>query len=118
MRNGERQQDEPPIDHPSSSSPAIEQYRDAAHRAAELTFDAFPDEPESDYYQAPDRSPEQTWTEIRERIGIATGEAVVAASDDAVITPELVCSSPSFAWAQLSSPFPNIVSSSTISVRR
>lgn len=63
----------------------------AAKAAAELTFEQFRDEPDSDYYQAPDHTPEQTWQEIREHVGFAVAEAVELGLEEATLTPEILC---------------------------
>lgn len=63
----------------------------AAAAAAELTFERFHDEPDSDYYEAPGRSPAQTWQEIRTRVGLAAADAVALALEDRALTPELLC---------------------------
>ncbi len=73
---------------PSSSTARI---RAAAAAAAESTFERFRDDSESDYYEAPGRTPEETWQEIRARVGLVCAEAVAAASADATLTPELLC---------------------------
>ena len=65
-------------------------FREAARVAAELTFADFCAAPDSDFYQAPGRTPEQTWLEIRDRVGLAAARAVAFALDDATLTPEVV----------------------------
>ena len=47
-------------------------FRAAAIAAAESTFEQFRDQPESDFYQAPGRTPEETWHEVRDRVGLVT----------------------------------------------
>lgn len=69
----------------------LAEFRAAATAAAKLTFEQFRDEPDSDYYQAPGCTPEQTWQEVRERVGLAAAEAVVLALEEATLTPEIVC---------------------------
>jgi fido (protein-threonine AMPylation protein) len=64
-------------------------FQAAATAAAELTFEQFRDEPDSDYYQAPGRTPEQTWQEVRERVGLVAADAVALALRDATLTPEV-----------------------------
>lgn len=66
-------------------------FRAAAVAAAESTFERFRDEPESDFYEAPGRTPEETWNEIRDRVGLVAAEAVALALEDAVITPQILC---------------------------
>lgn len=66
------------------------EFHAAAVAAAELTFEQFRDEPDSDFYQAPGRTPEQTWQEVRERVGLVAAEAVALALDDATLSPEIV----------------------------
>lgn len=70
---------------------AVAGLRSAASAAAELTFEQFRDEPDSDYYQASGLTPEQTWQEIRARVGVAAAEAVALGLEDATLTPELLC---------------------------
>lgn len=65
--------------------------RAAAAAAGELTFERFRDEPDSDFYRAPGRSPEQTWQEIRERVGRVAAEAVALALEDVELSPHLLC---------------------------
>lgn len=62
-------------------------FRTAAAAAAALTFEHFRDQPESDFYQAPGRTPEETWHEVRDRVGLATADAAALALDDAALTP-------------------------------
>jgi fido (protein-threonine AMPylation protein) len=66
-------------------------FQAAATAAAELTFERFRDEPDSDYFQALGHSAEQTWQEIRGRVGLVASEAVALALEDAVLTPQLLC---------------------------
>ncbi len=67
------------------------EFQAAATAAAELTFEQFREDPESDFYQAPGRTPAETWQEIRARVGVAAAEAVALALEDATLTPELLC---------------------------
>jgi fido (protein-threonine AMPylation protein) len=69
----------------------LTEFQAAATAAAELTFEQFRDEPDSDYYQALDRTPEQTWQEVRARVGLVAAEAVELALEDATLTPRLLC---------------------------
>lgn len=62
-------------------------FRAAAVAAAESTFQEFRDQPESDFYQAPGRTPEETWHEVRDRVGLVTAEATALALDDAALAP-------------------------------
>jgi fido (protein-threonine AMPylation protein) len=73
---------------PSSSTARI---RAAAAAAAESTFERFRDEPDSDFYEAPRRSPEETWQEIRSRVGLTAAQAISLALADADLTPALLC---------------------------
>ena len=66
-------------------------FRAAAAAAAGLTFEQFRDEPESDFYEATGRTPEETWHEIRDRVGLVAAEAVALALEDAVLTPQILC---------------------------
>lgn len=68
----------------------LAEFRAAAIAAAGLTFEQFRDEPDSDFYRAPGRTPEQTWHEVRDRVGIVAVEAAALALDDATLTPEIV----------------------------
>lgn len=68
----------------------LAEFRAAATAAANLTFEQFRDQPESDFYQAPGRTPEETWHEVRDRVGIVAAEAASLALDDAALTPEIV----------------------------
>jgi fido (protein-threonine AMPylation protein) len=70
----------------------LAEFRTAATAAAELTFERFRDEPDSDYYQAPGLTSEQTWHEIRDRVGLVAAEAVALALQDATLTPDILCS--------------------------
>jgi fido (protein-threonine AMPylation protein) len=54
------------------------------------TFEQFRDQPESDFYQAPGRTPEETWHEVRDRVGLVTAEAAALALDDAVLVPATI----------------------------
>jgi fido (protein-threonine AMPylation protein) len=67
-----------------------QELRDAATTAAESTFERFRDDSDSDYYQAPGRTPEETWQEIRARVGLVCAEAVTAASADPTLTTGLI----------------------------
>lgn len=69
----------------------LAEFRAAATAAAELTFERFRDEPDSDYYQASGRTPERTWQEVRERVGLVSAEAVALAIQDATLTPGTFC---------------------------
>jgi fido (protein-threonine AMPylation protein) len=69
----------------------LTEFQAAATAAAELTFEQFRDEPDSDYYQALNRTPEQTWQEVRARVGLVAAETVELALEDAMLTPELLC---------------------------
>lgn len=69
----------------------LAEFRAAATAAAELTFERFRDEPDSDYYQASGLTPEQTWQEVRGRVGLVSAEAVALALKDATLMPETIC---------------------------
>ena len=69
---------------------ALAEFRAAAKAAADLTFEQFRDEPDSAFYRASVRTPEQTWDEIRDRVGIVAAEAAALALDDAALRPEIV----------------------------
>jgi fido (protein-threonine AMPylation protein) len=56
------------------------QLADAARRAAHATFREFRDKPTSRYYQAPGKSPEETWEDIREQVGATAAMAAVKGS--------------------------------------
>jgi fido (protein-threonine AMPylation protein) len=73
----------------------LTEFQAAATAAAELTFERFRDEPDSDYFQAPSLTPEQTWQEIRARVGLVASEAVALALEDATLTPQLL-----YTWHQ------------------
>lgn len=65
--------------------------RKAAATAAQSTFERFRDDSDSDFYEAPGRTPVETWQEIRARVGLVAAEAVELALHDATLTPSLLC---------------------------
>jgi len=52
----------------------------AARSAAHATFRRFRDEPESCFYEAPGKTPEETWEEIREQVAATAAVAAVKGS--------------------------------------
>jgi fido (protein-threonine AMPylation protein) len=66
------------------------QLREAAMAAAESTFEQFRESSDSDYYEAPGRTPVETWQEIRARVGLVAAEAVELALHDSILTPSLL----------------------------
>ena len=61
----------------SADQSQVDQLRTSAQIAATRTFGPFNDVPDSPFYAAEDLSPEQTWEQIAERVGLATVVAVI-----------------------------------------
>lgn len=66
----------PPIALNSADQTAVDRLLSAAQGAAAQTFGPFNDDPESPFYTAEGRAPQQTWEQIAENVALATISAV------------------------------------------